>query len=65
MKHLKICLKHQIYYYHSLNNWLLGATIGNHVHSVMNCQWSQATTTMNKTPQNMPETSISPLSPTC
>ena len=33
------CLKHQIPYYHSLTDWLLGATIGNHEHSVMDCQW--------------------------
>ena len=30
-----MCLKLQIYYYHILNQWLLGATNGNHGQIVM------------------------------
>ena len=38
-KQVKICLKHQITYYHPLTDWLLGSTIGNYGHSVMDHQW--------------------------
>ena len=32
--------EHQIPYYHSLADWFLGATIGNHGHSVIDLQRS-------------------------
>ena len=35
VKQLKICLKHQISYYHTLNQWLLGVTNGNQGHTVV------------------------------
>ena len=39
VKHLKICLIHEIPYYHPLNNRLLWVTVGNHRHSVMDLLW--------------------------
>ena len=35
VKQKKIWLKNEILYYYSLTDWLLGATIGNHGHSVI------------------------------
>ena len=39
VKHVKICMEHQISYFYTLIDWLLRATIGNHGHSLMNLQY--------------------------
>ena len=58
--------KVEVTYYHPLNQWLLGATNGNHGQTVMHLQCSDdyQPYIMGIRPQNMPQTSNSLLSPT-